>query len=445
MSEVFISYKNSDSDGKPTADALIAQKLYTCLLERGVTTFFSNVSLMEFGEAAYKQAIERALDEADVFVLIATKAEYIESRWVKYEWNSFHEEILSGDKEEGTIVPYLGSSIERRSRPLALRNFETFLTDCDSPEKVADFVMSILSRIEAAKPKLQLPKDDKTHSSYNPAEHKEHNRLKIQARNTKPADMPALSYVFEKLGGKKANVLDVGCAYGYVTTDRFSGIENVEVYGVDRQQECIDFAAANAPAHFHYFCADIEKPEFVDTVEAYAEEQGFEKFDLIVATLVIHHLTDPIKALRNLRKLLSDDGFIIVRGSDDGSVIAYNDNGLVQKIIDRHLATPGISDRLNGRKIYYQLYTSGYKHIKMFNYVKEISSLDFDERMEVFDERFKYRRNYLANMLKIEPNNMEYRNQLEWMDYALSALEDLFGNDSFWYQEVDFVAVARKK
>lgn len=445
MSEVFISYKNSDGEGNPTPDALIAQKLYTCLLERGVKTFFSNVTLMEFGEAAYKQAIERALDESDVFVLIATKAEYLESRWVKYEWNSFHEEILSGEKQEGTIVPFLDPSIGRRDRPLALRNFETFLTDRDSSEKVADFVQSILGRLEESKPRAQVISDDKTHSSYNPAQHKEHTRLKIQARNTRDADMPAISYAFEKFGGKKVRVLDVGCAYGYVTTDRFSGFDNVEVYGMDREQKCIDFACENAPENFYYFCADLESSNFVDTVDEYIEARGFEKFDLIIATLVIHHLTDPIKTLRNLRRLLSDDGFIIVRGSDDGSVVAYNDNGLVQKIIDRHLATPGISDRLNGRKIYYQLYTSGYKHIKMFNYVKEISSLSFDERMDVFDERFKYRRNYIANLLKKEPSNMEYRSGLEWMDYALSALEDLFGNDSFWYQEVDFVAVARKK
>lgn len=445
MSEVFISYKNSDNEGKSTPDTLIAQKLYACLLERGVKTFFSNVTLIEFGEAAYKQAIERALDEADVFVLIATKAEYLESRWVKYEWNSFHEEILSGEKMEGTIVTYFDSSISRRDRPISLRNFETFFTDRDSNDKVADFVQSIIARIEANEPKVQMTKSDKTHSSYNPAQHKEHTRLKIQARNTRNADMPAISYAFERLGEKKVRVLDVGCAYGYVTADRFSGFENAEVYGMDREQKCIDFATSNAPKNFHYFCADLEKADFVESVEEYTRQYGFEKFDIIIATLVIHHLIDPIKALRNLRRLLSDDGFIIIRGSDDGSVIAYNDNGLVQKIIDHHLATPGISDRLNGRKIYYQLYTSGYKHIKMFNYVKEISGLNFDERMEVFDERFKYRRNYIANLLKKEPGNMEYRSELEWMDYALSSLEDLFGDNSFWYQEVDFVAVARKK
>ena len=126
-------------------------------------------------------------------------------------------------------------------------------------------------------------------------------------------------------------------------------------------------------------------------------------------------------------------------------MVSYKDNDLIKKIVERTLLIPGISDRLNGRKIYHQLFTSGYKNIKMFNYVKEISGLDFDQRMEIFEERFAYRRNYLKNLLEKEPTNMDYKSQLEWMDYALNQLEELFGNESFWYQEVDFVGVAKKK
>lgn len=445
MNNVFISFKNSDQNGASTTDAVLAKQLYAKLVEQNISTFFSNVTLMEFGEAAYKDAIEKALDEAVILVLISNQAEYLNSRWIKYEWSSFHEEILSGDKENGIIIPYLHSSIHRKDRPLAIRNLETFCTDSDPVDKVVEFVKAHLNKLAPPAPQIKLGAD-KTHSTYNPANHREHSRLKIQAQNTRDADMPAINYVFEQFGGKKVNVLDVGCAYGYVTVDRFRDYENATVYGIDREQKCVDFATEHSPADkFKFAKMDLESRDFVSEMEDYMFSCGIEKFDLIIATLVIHHLTDPVKTLRNLRKFLADDGFIIIRGSDDGSVIAYNDNDLVKKIIDHHLATPGISDRLNGRKIYYQLYTSGYKQIKMMNYVKEISTKDFDERMDVFNERFLYRKNYVANLLKNDPTNMEYRNELEWMEYALSQLEDLFGNDSFWYQETDFVAVARKK
>ena len=64
--------------------------------------------------------------------------------------------------------------------------------------------------------------------------------------------------------------------------------------------------------------------------------------------------------------------------------------------------------------------------------------------MGIFDERFSYRKNYLNNRLKEDPNNMALLNDVQWMDYALKRLEELFGDDSFWYQEVDFVYVGQK-
>lgn len=446
MNSVFISFKNTTADGTPTTDSVVAKQLYAALVAQGIDTFFSNVTLMEFGESAYKDAIEKALDEAVVLVLLASDKEYLNSRWIKYEWSSFHEEILSGDKENGIIVPYISSSISRKDRPIALRNLETFLIDSDPVERVVEFVKSSLNRLAPKPQEASRMGSDKTHSTYNPAEYRELSRLRIQAQNTRDADMPAINYAFNHFGGKPVNVLDAGCAYGYVTIDRFKDFENATVYGIDRSEKCVSAAIANRPSDkFRFTQMDLESPDFVYQMEEYMAENGVEKFDLIIATLVIHHLTDPVKALRNLRRLLADDGFIIVRGSDDGSVVAYNDNDLVKKIIDHHTRTPGISDRFNGRKIYYQLYTSGYKQIKMMNYTKEISDKDFDERMDVFNERFLYRKNYVSNLLKQDPTRMEYRNELEWMEYALSQLEELFGNDSFWYQETDFVAIARKK
>ena len=167
MNSVFISFKNSQPDGSPTSDSEIAKKLYSKLIQAGISTFFSNVTLMEFGEAAYKDAIEKALDEASVLVVIANNADYLTSRWIKYEWSSFHEEILSGDKETGAIIPYLHSSIQRKDRPLALRNLETFTTDNDPVDKVVQFIKATL-KIDDKDDSFLKFNDGKTHSTYNP-------------------------------------------------------------------------------------------------------------------------------------------------------------------------------------------------------------------------------------------------------------------------------------
>lgn len=449
--KVFISFKNSDLSGNPTEDSKIADDLYKRFVKLHIPTFYSNITLLELGEAAYKTSIENNLDSASVLILVGTRAEFIQpntAKWVFYEYNSFHSEMLAEAKKDAIIVPYLSPDIQRQDIPLSIRNSQKFGVGVDSPDKVVDFVVAHLRKTGKISADEDMPLF-RPHemSSYNPYAHHEHDRLKIQADNTRDADMPALRYAVQQLGKQNFSALDLGCAYGYVTRDRFSEFPQATVIGVDKSLNCVQFASEQGDKNISYYQVDVEDDSFAADMADIMRRHNIQKFDIIMATLVLHHLKDPVKTLRKLRKYLSDDGYIIVRGSDDGSVIAYGDEGnLVQKIIDKHLsaAASGFSDRRNGRKIYYQLYTSGYKHIKTFNYVKDIADKTFDERHDIFDERFAYRVNYFQNALAKDPDNMQLRNDVEWMTCALDMLEDLFGNESFWYQEVDFVCVAKK-
>ena len=444
--DAFISFKNNDASGQRTADSRIAEALYARFKDAGINVFFSNVTLFEFGETAYKDAIEHAIIDARVMVVIGTCLDYLTSTWVKYEWSSFHEEILSGDKPGGTIVPYLSQSIARADRPMALRNFESFSIETTPVDQVVAFVLSALGRKTEAKAAVRRDPSERD-STYDPSAHRELRRLRTQAENTRPADMPAIEYALSQIPEKTVYVLDAGCAYGYVTFDRFGGMTDREIHllGIDRSAACIEKAKANnREPYFSFDTADMEAPDFEGRMEALMQDAGIPAFDIIFSSLVIHHLKDPVSALRRLRKFLRRGGYIILRGSDDGSVLAYGDDGLVQKIIDKHLSTPGISDRHNGRKLYRQLYSSGYKQIRAFPYVKDLTGKSFDERMDIFDERFAYRINYVQNLLAKDPDSLTLVNEVRWMEYALKKLEDLFGDESFWYQEVDFVYVAQK-
>ena len=444
--DAFISFKNNDASGQRTADSRIAEALYARFKDAGINVFFSNVTLFEFGETAYKDAIEHAIIDARVMIVIGTCLDYLTSTWVKYEWSSFHEEILSGDKPGGTIVPYLSQNIARADRPMALRNFESFSIETTPVDQVVAFVLSALGRKTEAKAAVRRDPSERD-STYDPSAHRELRRLRTQAENTRPADMPAIEYALSQIPEKTVYVLDAGCAYGYVTFDRFGGMADREIHllGIDRSAACIEKAKANnREPYFSFDTADMEAPDFEGRMEALMQDAGIPAFDIIFSSLVIHHLKDPVSALRRLRKFLRRGGYIILRGSDDGSVLAYGDDGLVQKIIDKHLSTPGISDRHNGRKLYRQLYSSGYQQIRAFPFVKDLTGKSFDERMDIFDERFAYRINYVQNLLAKDPDSLTLVNEVRWMEYALKKLEDLFGDESFWYQEVDFVYVAQK-
>jgi SAM-dependent methyltransferase len=446
--DVFISFKNSGFDGRPTEDVRIAEQLYAEFNKMGISAFYSNVKLLELGAATYKRSIEQALDQARVLIIIASDLAYLDTEWLSYERESFHDDILSGRKKNACIIPYIVNSTSSEV-PRSLRGYEIFDIRSATVDTIAQFTVNFLHNNSTSHHEefhRRSITTGKTVSTYRANYGREFTRLKIQAQNTRPADMPAIEYVLERIKNDNIKILDAGCAYGYVTKDRFENIPGSFVLGVDYNEKCLEYARENnCPDNFAYEKLNLEDENFEADLSEIMQKYNIESFDVIFASLVIHHLTNPNKFLKRIRRFLSKDGYIIIRGSDDGSTIAVNDDGLVQKIIDLHTSTEGISDRFNGRKIYSQLLGSGYKNVKMMNYIKEISGLDVDERADVFEERFAYRRNYLKQVYDRNPHNMESRDNLELMDYALECLENKFSEDNFWYCEIDFVGIAQKK
>ncbi len=444
--DVFISFKNTNADGTQSVDSQVAAEIYKELTSRGISAFYSNVKLLELGEATYKKAIEDALDQSSILVCILSCKEFSTSKWVEYERESFHEDILSGRNPNGVIVPYLGD-LHGNDVPRSIRNYESFSMGAHTPHDVCEFVSNIINKRRGAEVKSQKTSltTGKSSSQYSPEYGREERRLKIQARETHNADMPAINYCLERLNKEKIYILDAGCAYGYVTKDRFAGIPNAFVLGVDRSEGCLETARQRFSApNIVYEQLNLESETFTDDIEDLMDKHGIQKFDIIFSSLVIHHLNNPNKFLRRIRRYLSNDGYIIIRGSDDGSVMTYNDDGLIDKVIKLHLSTDGISDRENGRKIYHQLITSGYKNVKMMSYIKDLSGMDLDQRYEFYLERYDYRKNYLKMVADKDPYNMEKRNNYDYMKFLLEELENKFADKSFWCCEVDFVGIAQK-
>ena len=66
--------------------------------------YFSTNSLEKMGSSRYKADIDKALDTAKLMIVVLTKVEYAFSQWVKYEWDSFYNDYLSGVRKEVTIA-----------------------------------------------------------------------------------------------------------------------------------------------------------------------------------------------------------------------------------------------------------------------------------------------------------------------------------------------------
>lgn len=446
-----------DPCGNITEDYEIAKELYFTLKEKGISVFFSDESLFKLGKSDYKKSIDSALDSSKVLIVISTKKEYLYSGWIEYEYETFYEDILSGRKTDANIVSYT-KGILHSELPRTLTRLQNYLIDSMSYEKIAAYVAIMLNSngtekfVENKTMQMNVPLDIKERrgSAYTSDYKNELERLKIQARNASVIDREVIQYVYGqmKLGeDEKICVLDVGSAYGFVAADRFGTDERVEkILCIDNNERVIERAqimfAENEKMIFEV--VDVEDEDFSETMETILERHGIEKIHIVFSAFTLHHLKNPDKVLRRIRQLVDRGTYIILRGSDDGSKLCYPGYDLMQNIISLTMKATGVSDRLNGRKIYSQLLNSGFKELRMFSRMKDISEFDYDERNALYDESFSYRIHYFQKMTKADPENTKAKQELKQMREYLDEFENLFFEKNFWYCEYDYVGVGRK-
>jgi hypothetical protein len=131
----FISFKNSARNGQPTPDAAAARRVHEALKQRGVAAFVSEESLADMGRGHFSKAIESALDSAKVLILVASCREHIESRWVEAEWDSFLQDVRSGNKEGELCILDCGN-LKPADLPLFLRRQQMFrLADLEKMQR----------------------------------------------------------------------------------------------------------------------------------------------------------------------------------------------------------------------------------------------------------------------------------------------------------------------
>ena len=147
--DIFISFKNLDDNGRTTRDSELAADLHRYLTARGWRAFYSNISVGSLGESAYASVIDRALDTSTFMLVVATTPDRVNSRWVHYEWDSFHNDLLNGTKPHGQIVTYL-EGMTTPELPRALRRHQSFAHGPGSKDEVAAFIASALPATESS-------------------------------------------------------------------------------------------------------------------------------------------------------------------------------------------------------------------------------------------------------------------------------------------------------
>lgn len=104
--DVFLSFKQTSSSGGPTPESKIAEELHAFLQGRAIRVFCSSLTLKQNGIAQYKRTIDEALDNSTILVALGSSRENLEAEWVRYEWDSFFNDILMKRKPDGRLFAY---------------------------------------------------------------------------------------------------------------------------------------------------------------------------------------------------------------------------------------------------------------------------------------------------------------------------------------------------
>lgn len=105
--DVFICYKETDTENNRTFDSVLAQDIYDQLTSKGLKVFFSRITLEDKLGVDYEPYIFAALNSAKVMLVVTTSLEYVESTWVKNEWARFARLAIE-DKSKVIIPCYSG-------------------------------------------------------------------------------------------------------------------------------------------------------------------------------------------------------------------------------------------------------------------------------------------------------------------------------------------------
>ena len=105
-------------------------------------------------------------------------------------------------------------------------------------------------------------------------------------------------------------LLDVGCGPGTITADLARIVAPGEVRGLDRSEAVVAQAAeaAAGPGNVSFATGDV-----------YAIDAPDAAYDVVHAHQVLQHLSDPVAALAEMRRVCRPGGLVAVRDSDYGA------------------------------------------------------------------------------------------------------------------------------
>lgn len=112
-------------------------------------------------------------------------------------------------------------------------------------------------------------------------------------------------------------LLDVGCGPGTITLDLAAAVAPGRTLGIDPSAAVVDQASGAASAASPAASSEASDVDVSFAVgDVYALDHGDASFDVVHAHQVLQHLTDPVAALQEMRRVLAPGGVLAARDSN---------------------------------------------------------------------------------------------------------------------------------
>jgi SAM-dependent methyltransferase len=122
-----------------------------------------------------------------------------------------------------------------------------------------------------------------------------------------------------------ARILDVGCGPGTITAGLADRVPRGHVTGIDAAADVVAQARAEGRerANLDFATGDVYALDFPDG-----------SFDVVHAHQVLQHLGDPVRALRELRRVARPGGLVAVRDADYGGMTWFPELPVLDEWMD---------------------------------------------------------------------------------------------------------------
>ena len=215
--------------------------------------------------------------------------------------------------EHQTVLGIL--AVEDADAPAAERRFSLpaahaeVVTDPDSPNHAVPLAQLVAG---AVKPLERVVEAYRTGAGV-PFEEYGRDLREGQARINRPTFrsalgaewIPTMPDVDERLRRDGARVADVGCGYGWSAIGLADAYESVRVDGYDVDEASVEAARETVAEAGVADRVTIHHRDVTDT-----DIRG--DYDLVTAFECVHDMSDPVGALRTMRRLAAEDGTVLV-------------------------------------------------------------------------------------------------------------------------------------